>query len=311
MKKNFVLGIVVFAVCFSMHSSLFAETATATPIPQEKDIYQKIEEITGLKGTFNDDKSVFKITSPRTDVKISVDGWQMPPFMGLTSWAGFQKDPEEGMMVMGDFVLFQDEVNPVMSEALENGLDVTALHNHFFFDEPKVYFMHIGGKGDAEKSAQAIRKVLDKIKEIRQKNIEPSKTFGLSRLPEKNSITPKIIEDTLGLKGQSKDGMFKAVIGRKTRMPCKCEAGKDMGVNTWAAFAGSDDNAIVDGDFAVLESELEPTLKSLRKSGINIVAIHHHMSEESPRILFLHYWGIGATADLSKAIKTALELQGK
>ena len=84
-----------------------------------------------------------------------------------------------------------------------------------------------------------------------------------------------------------------------------------MGVNTWAAFAGSDDNAIVDGDFAVLESELEPTLKSLRKSGINIVAIHHHMSEESPRILFLHYWGIGATADLSKAIKTALELQGK
>src|SRR5205085_6519469 len=104
----------------------------------------KIDEITGLKGKLNEEENVYKVSVPRTDIKISVDKWQMPPFMGLTSWAAF-KSGMHGTMVMGDMVLMQDEVNPVMSAAFENGLEVTALHNHFFFDEPKVYFMHIGG----------------------------------------------------------------------------------------------------------------------------------------------------------------------
>ncbi len=309
MKKSFLLGITIATFIFSIQNLSFAEPNSKDSIPEKQDVYQRIEEITGLKGSLNDDKSVFKVTNPRSDVKVSVDGWQMPPFMGLTSWAGFQKDPKGGMMVMGDFVLFQDEVNSAMSVALENGLEVTALHNHFFYDEPKVYFMHISSAGDPENLAQAIRKILDKVKEIRKQNPEPLKISGSTHLPEKSSITPKTIEDILGVKGQSKDGMFKAVIGRKTTMSCKCEAGKDMGVNTWAAFAGSDDNAIVDGDVAVLESELQSTLKILRKSNINIVAIHHHMEGETPRILFLHYWGVGPTTDLAKALKSALEIQ--
>jgi len=105
--------------------------------------------------------------------------------------------------------------------------------------------------------------------------------------------------------------MYKAVFGRTTKMPCGCEVGKEMGVNTWAAFAGNDQNAVVDGDFAVLENQLQPALKSLRKSGINIVAIHSHMTGENPRILFLHYWGRGPAADLAKAVKTALDLCNK
>src|SRR5205085_11519148 len=113
--------------------------------------------------------------------------------------------------------------------------------------------------------------------------------FGGPALPAQSAITGKAIEDFLGVKGQANSGMFKVVIGRTTKMPCDCEMGKDMGVNTWAAFAGTDDNALVDGDFAVLESELQPVLKSLRQSGINIVAIHSHMTEENPRILFLHH----------------------
>jgi hypothetical protein len=309
MKKCFLLGIAIIAFIFSIQNLSFAETNPKDSTPQQQDIYQSIEAITGLKGAFNDDKSVFKVTSPRSDIKVSVDGWQMPPFMGLTSWAGFQKDPKGGMMVMGDFVLFQDEVNAAMTVALENNIDVTALHNHFFYDEPKVYFMHISSEGNPEFMAHAVRMILDKIKEIRKQNPEPLKTSGLTHPPEKSSITPKTIEDILGAKGQAKDGMFKAVIGRKTTMPCNCAAGKDMGVNTWAAFAGSDDNAIVDGDFAVLESELQPTLKILRKANINIVAIHHHMEGETPRILFLHYWGVGSTVDLAKALKSALEIQ--
>jgi hypothetical protein len=188
---------------------------------------------------------------------------------------------------------------------------VTALHNHFFFDEPKVYFMHISGSGDAGKLAVAVRKVWDKIKEIRAANPQPAAAFGGASLPATNSITGKAIENVLGVKGQANNGMFKIVIGRTTKMPCGCEMGKDMGVNTWAAFAGADDNALVDGDFAVEENELQPVLKSLRHNGINIVAIHSHMTQENPRILFLHYWGRGGTTELAKALKAALATQKK
>ena len=271
----------------------------------------RIEQIIGLKGTLNTNEGVFKITVPRTDVKISVDGWTMPPFMGLGSWAAFA--PAQmggGAMVMGDTVLFQDEVNPVMSTALDNGLSVTALHNHFFYDEPKVYFMHIGGEGQSEQLATAVKKVWDKIKEIRAANPRPATTFGAAPLPAQNSITGKSIEAILGLKGQANNGMFKVVIGRTAKM-MGTEVGKEMGVNTWAAFAGADDNALVDGDFAVLESELQPVLKSLRHDGINIVAIHSHMTDENPRTLFLHYWGRGKAEDLATALKAALALQTK
>jgi hypothetical protein len=198
-----------------------------------------------------------------------------------------------------------------MSVALDNGLAVTALHNHFFYDEPKVYFMHISGAGDGGKLATAVRKVWDKIKDIRAANSKPAATFGSIALPPTNSISGGTIESVLGVKGQANNGMFKVVIGRTTKMPCGCEMGKDMGVNTWAAFAGADDNAVVDGDFAVLEGELQPVLKSLRHDGINIVAIHSHMTQENPRILFLHYWGRGKTDDLAKSLKAALATQNK
>src|SRR5262249_1865952 len=202
-------------------------------------------------------------------------------------------------------------VNPVMSVALDNGLAVTALHNHFFFDEPKVYFMHISGMADSGKLAAAVRKMWDQIKEIRAANPKPAARFGLSALPATSSISGKAVEDILGVKGQANSGMFKVVLGRTTQMPCGCEMTKEMGVNTWAAFAGTDDNAVVDGDFAVREDELQPVLKSLRHDRVNIVAIHSHMTHENPRILFLHYWGRGKAEDLSKALKAALATQNK
>jgi hypothetical protein len=267
----------------------------------------KIDSIMGMKGVLNTNEHVFKVTWARTDVKVSVDGWQMPPFMGLGTWAAFTGGMGDHVMVMGDTVLMQDEVNPAMSVALENGLSVTALHNHFFYDEPKVYFMHIGGEGSAENLATAVKKVWDKIKEVRAANPQPANGFGGAALPSTNSITGKTIEDVLG-KGQANNGMFKVVIGRTTKM-MDTEVGKEMGANTWAAFAGSDDNAIVDGDFAVTEDELQPALKSLRHDGINIVAIHSHMTQENPRILFFHYWGKGKARDLAESLKRALPMK--
>lgn len=273
----------------------------------------KIDQLTGLKGKMNEAEGVYKVTFPRDDVKVSVAGWSMPPFMGLGTWAAFQGTNEKAMM-MGDTVLFEDEVNAVMSAALDNGLSVTALHNHFFFDEPKVYFMHIGGEGSVEKLAGAVKKVYDTIKSIRGPNAKPTNTFGQAAqekgpLPAKSSITAAPLNEIFALQGEAKDGMMKFTIGKKSAMG-GMPIGKEIGVNTWAAFAGTDDNAVVDGDFAVTEDELQPALKTLRRGGINIVAIHSHMTHENPRILFLHYWGRGSAKDLANAVKGALLVTG-
>jgi uncharacterized protein DUF1259 len=270
----------------------------------------KIEQIIGVKGTMTADENVFKVGKARNDVKVAVDGWTMPPFMGLGSWAAFTPSAHGGAMVMGDTVLFEDEVNPAMSAALENGLEVTALHNHFFFDQPKVYFMHIGGMGDTATLAAGVKAVWDRIAQIRTANPVPAQSFGAPNIAADNAITAAPLETILGVKGQSAQGMFKAVIGRPASMH-DTPIGKEMGVNTWASFGGRDADAVIDGDFAMTESELQTVLKAMRKEGINIVAIHQHMSGEQPRMLFLHYWGKGAAAQLAQAFKRVLDAQAQ
>ncbi|PYL56119.1 MAG: hypothetical protein DMF30_10835 [Verrucomicrobia bacterium] len=296
MKKLFILA------------AIFAATGTSALAALDT---AKIDNLTGLKGKLNEKEGVYKVTFPRDDVKVVVDGWTMPPFMGLGTWAAFT-ETKSGAMVMGDTVLFEDEVNPLMSVALDNGLSVTALHNHFFFDQPKVFFMHIEGEGSVDKLAGAVRKMYDTIKSIRGPNAKPAESFtevGQIPLPEKNSITAGPLNEIFGMQGEAKDGMLKFTIGKKSKMH-SVEIGKEMGVNTWAAFAGSDDNAVVDGDYAVTEDELQPALKALRVGGINIVAIHSHMTHENPRILFLHYWGRGSAKKLAEAVKGALLVTG-
>src|SRR5947199_529153 len=272
----------------------------------------RIDELTRLKGKMNEKEGVYKVTFPRDDVKVIVDGWTMSPFMGLGTWAAFTKGAHTEAMVMGDTVLFEDEVNAAMSAALDNGLNVTALHNHFFFDQPKVYFMHIEGEGTVEKLASAIKKVYDTTRAIRGPDPKPAESFsvvGQASLPEKHSINAAPLNEILGIQGESKDGMVKFTIGRPAKMH-DVTIDKDMGVNTWAAFAGSDDNAIVDGDFAVTEDELQPVLRSLLESKINIVAIHQHMTHEEQRIMFFHYWGRGRAKDLANAVKGGILVGG-
>src|ERR1051325_9065309 len=156
----------------------------------------KIEQLTGLKGVLNESEGVFKVSAPRSDLKVSVDKWVMQPFMGLTSWAAFMKGMKADAMVMGDLVLFEDEVNAVMSAALDNGLAVTALHNHFFFDDPKVYFMHIGGEGTVEQLAKGVKAAFDASKQVRSKSAQPAKTFA-GAIPAQSSIGPEALQRTL------------------------------------------------------------------------------------------------------------------
>jgi hypothetical protein len=291
---------------FLILATIFATTSVSVLAALDT---AKIDNLTGLKGKFNEKEGVYRVTFPRNDVKVVVDGWTMPPFMGLGTWAAFTKGTQTEAMVMGDTVLFEDEVNPAMSAALDNGLSVTALHNHFFFDQPKVFFMHIEGEGSVDKLAGAVRKLYDKIKEVRAASPQPKDSFGAKALPEKSSISPAPLNEIFAMQGEAKDGMVKFTIGRPAKMH-GVNIDKDMGVNTWAAFAGSDDNAMVDGDFAVSEDELQPCLKALRVAKINIVAIHSHMTHEQPRILFFHYWGRSSAKELAQAVKGALLVGG-
>ena len=259
----------------------------------------RIEQLTGARGKLDRAAGVFKVSAPRTDLSVTVGGVKLTTPSGLTSWAAFQP-AGPGAMVMGDMVLTEDQVNPVMSTALESGLEVTALHNHFLGESPRVMFMHIGGMGSLEALAQAVGKVLARIKEpgapLPNADIDPAQT----------ELDGEKIATILGHRGDLAGGVYKVTVGRTAHMHGHA-IGSTMGVNTWAAFSGTNDRAMVDGDFAMTESELQPVLKALRRADIQIVAIHQHMTGEEPRIMFLHYWGVGHAEDLARGVGAALD----
>ena len=265
----------------------------------------QIAKAAGTKATTTKD-GVVRIAWARTDVAVTVDGMPLKPFAGLGSWAAFTSAPH-GAMVMGDTVVFQDEVDAAMDAAFEGGLEVSALHNHFFFDEPKVYFMHIGGRGEPEKLAAAVKGVWDAIKKVRAEHAAPAKQFA-GEAPKPGKIDDEAIEKILEQKGETQQGVVKVTIGREGTMH-KVKVGGSMGLTTWAAFSGSDELAAVDGDFIMTANEVQPVLRALRKAGIHIVALHNHMIDEQPAFYFTHFWGKGAAQELAKSVKSALDAQ--
>jgi hypothetical protein len=209
---------------------------------------------------------------------VRVDHFPLDPFAGLGTWAAFMPTPD-GAMAMGDTVVFQDEVNPAMDAAFAHGLEVTGLHNHFFYDEPKVYFMHIGGHGNAVKLASGVKAVWDAIRKVRQADPTPASRFG-AQVPKPGKFDVDRLETIFGRKSESQHGVVKFTIGRATTMH-SVEASGSMGVTTWAAFSGSDDSAVVDGDFAMHEDELQPVReiiqarvlrRDFQRAGIDIQA---------------------------------------
>jgi hypothetical protein len=265
----------------------------------------RIGTAAGAKATTTKD-GVVRIGWPRTDVAVQVDGMPLKPFAGLGSWAAFTPAPH-GAMVMGDTVVFEDEVSPALDAAFAGGLEVTALHNHFFHDEPKVYFMHIGGHGEPEKLAAAVKGVWDAIKKVRSASPQPARRFD-GDVPKAGTVTADPVEQALGHKGESQQGVVKVTIPREGTMH-GVKVGGSMGLTTWAAFSGSDDLAAVDGDFIMTAEEVQPVLHALRKTGIHVVALHNHMAGEQPAFYFTHFWGKGKPEDLARGLKAALDAQ--
>lgn len=267
-----------------------------------------IGEAAGSQASVEPD-GVVKINWARDDVPVKVDGMPIPPSAGLGSWAAFTRMSGDTAMVMGDTVVFQDEVDAAMDAAFSHGLEVTALHNHFFYDEPRVFFMHIGGEGDPVKLASDVKAVWDAIKAVRKEHPTPAENFP-GGVPKTGSLDEKALTSTLGQPFKDNKGVLKATIARKGKMHGS-DVGGSMGLTTWVAFTGSDALAAMDGDFIMTDTETQLVMHALRKAGIHIVAVHNHMFGGDPQFFFLHFWGKGAAADLAKGLRAALDAQAQ
>jgi hypothetical protein len=282
--------------------SSFSSPVHAQDVPAP---YKEVLTFLGKQGDFKD--NVLKVNIPRNDVSVTVATVPTPTPFGFGGWIALTKG--NGMdVMMGDLVLLQDEVGPVMSALLDNGLEVTALHNHFFWDEPRMFYMHVHGHGAPMDLARKVKPALDLI----GRQAKPASTAAATA-PSAGTLDGAKLAQIAGHAGEQTGAVYKITVGRDdlkiTEMGASINA--RMGLNTWAAFVGTDAKAAIAGDVAMLPSEVTAVLKVLRQNGLDVVAIHHHMLDTQPGVIFLHYWGTGPADKLATGFKAALDQLGQ
>src|ERR1051325_1684814 len=274
-------------VLLTLTLGLATTFAFAQEVPPD---YQAVMKTVGKSGDYKG--NVLKVNIPRNHLHVKVAGYSLPTPFGIGGWFAMTKGDGGEDIVMGDLVLTQDEVNPVMTALLDHGLEVTALHNHFFWDEPRVFFMHIHGHGKAVDLANQIKPALNLIglaKEGEEDAVRKPAT------KQGTTLDTERIAKIVGHAGEQSGPVYKITLGRDDLNVKDMGAtiNARMGLNTWAAFVGTNDDATVAGDIAMLENEVNPVLKALRSNGLDVVALHHHMINTQPMIIFHHYWGRG------------------
>lgn len=317
MKSTIILAVIVVSFGLQSCQSSSGSSLRSNPDPKNdsntivclpgstKLDIAAIERITGMKGV--EKNGEYKITVPQHDLQVIVDGFKIIPAMGLGTWTCFVPC-RDSVMVMGDIVLTETDLSPVQQEVIRQGFAVTGIHNHFVRNHPNVMYMHIDGKGNVEKMATGVKAILGKVKEVRGHDPRDSKNDSV-----KNTLPIARLDDILGKKGELSKGVYKYTIGRPDVMLQEhgIPVSSFAGFNTWAAWQGTADKAAVAGDFAMLEDEVDPVIKTLIGNGIEVVAVHNHMVHEQPRIFFLHYWGVGPAEKLAIGLKKALDQTGK
>jgi hypothetical protein len=280
---------------------VWAQTPAAPAMPAD---YAEVLRTLGRTGDFKD--QVLKINIPRGDLDVAVDGVAVPTAFGFGGWLAMTKGDAGMDVMMGDLVLTEREVNPVMTALLDAGLDVTALHNHFFFDTPRVFYLHVHGHGAAADLARRVQPALALIGQ------GPAAAKGGGRALE-GALDTAALSRTIGAPGERNGAVYKITMGRPdiTLREMGAAITARMGLNTWAAFYGSDGDAVVAGDIAMLATEVSPVLQALRAHGLLVVAIHQHMIGTSPAIFFLHYWGQGPAAALAEGVRAAVSQTGR
>jgi hypothetical protein len=291
-------------VCIVVSLTSFASFARAQEMPAA---YKQVLDTLGKTGDFKD--NVLKVNIPRNDLSITVANVKTPTPFGFGGWVAMTKGTGGMDVMMGDLVLTQDEVNPVMSALLDNGLEATALHNHFFWDEPRMFYMHVHGHGSPAELARKVKPALDLIGKGGRPAAPPAAPGGPAPAP---AIDTAKMAQIAGHQGETNGAVYKITVGRDDLklMEMGAPINSRMGLNTWAAFVGTNDNAAIAGDVAMLATEVTPVLKALRKNGIDVVAVHQHMTGTQPTIYFLHYWGTGPAEKLATAFKAALDQLG-
>jgi len=291
-------------------ASLAIAALAASPLTARQDMpadYAGVLQALGKTGDFKD--GVLKVNIPRNDLAVSIHGQRVSTPFGFGGWVALTKGDAGHDVMMGDLVLTEDEVNPVLSALLANHLDATALHNHFFWETPRIFYMHVHGHGVAADLAARVKPALDLIGRgvTPPPAGTPSSPF-LTSTPDAEPLTAII-----GRPGDKSGNALKFTIGRPdiTMREMGALINARMGLNTWAAFIGTNDKAMVAGDIAMLETEVPRVLAALRAHDLNVVAMHHHMIEARPVVIFLHYFGEGPARDLATGVRAALDQLGK
>ena len=275
----------------------------AQTIPSD---YQAVLTTLGRSGDFKD--NVLKVNIPRSDLRVTIRQRPAPTPFGFGGWVSFTKAADGTEVMMGDLVLTEDEVNPVMSAVLKQGLQVTALHNHFFWEQPRIFYMHVHGMGRAADIATRLKPAIDVINQAIERAGAPAPAAS----PGAPALDGAALAKIVGHDGEQNGPVYKITIGRPDIDLREHGAAINarMGLNTWAAFSGTPGDAMVAGDVAMLESELPKVLCSLRANNIDVVAIHHHMTDVKPMVVFLHYFGTGPAETLAKAVRAAVDQLG-
>jgi hypothetical protein len=287
------IGVLTLVQILTLCCAVVAQTA-----PAASD-YKTVEQALGRPGQLQAD-GAYKFGLPRGDLKVTVEDIQVKPALALGSWVAFSS-PGQDAMVMGDLVLAEDEVSPVMLALQEKGLQITALHNHLLHETPRVMYMHIAGHGDAVKLAAAIKQVI-----ALTKTPAPSQPAST---PPAIDLDTSAIDQALGHKGKVNGGVYQVAAPRAEKIT---DAGMavpgSMGLGTGMNFQPTGEGkAAITGDFVLLGSEVNPVIKALRQNGIQVTAIHSHMLEEQPRLFFMHFWANDNAVKLAKGLRAALD----
>jgi len=279
---------------------IFSEPFVATAHAQETD-WQKVDETLGRKPAVTGD--VHRYGFPRTDLTVTLDGVTIKPALALGGWVAF-KPAHGGAMIMGDLVLLESEVNPVMLKLIANGLEVTAIHNHLLRASPETFYLHVGGHGDPIKIATALRDALADSKT--PLTIAPS-----TSPPPAVDLDTAQLDQIIGVKGHASGGVYQFGVPRRDAViegGMQLSPGGPLGVATGINFQPTDGGkAAITGDFVLLGEEVNPVIMALRANGIEVTAVHSHMLDEQPRLFFLHFWANDDALKLAKGLRAALD----
>jgi hypothetical protein len=276
-----------------------AAILVSAPVGAREIQWQQVDDALARKATVSGD--VHRYGFPRTDLSVTLDGVRIKPALALGGWIAFNPTPD-GAMVMGDLVLLESEINPVMTKLIDDGLEITAVHNHLLRASPATFYMHVGGHGDPVKMAVAIREALAASK-------TPSAVPAAAPAPVIALDTAQL-DQIIGAKGQSNGGVYQFVVPRRdpvmeNDMPMPAAP---MGLATGINFQPTGDGkAAITGDFVLTGDEVNPVIGALRSNGIEVTAVHSHMLDEQPRLFFLHFWANDDAAKLARGLRAALD----